>query len=39
MDILSEIIEWAKGLPKWQQLIIKNILDGSSFDSVRIDEI
>lgn len=39
MDVLSEIIEWAKGLPKWQQLIIKDVLDGSPFDSVRIDEI
>ncbi|MDL2294327.1 hypothetical protein LJC60_06820 [Ruminococcaceae bacterium OttesenSCG-928-D13] len=39
MGVLSEIIEWAKGLPKWQQFIIKNILDGSSFDSAKIDEI
>lgn len=39
MNALSEIIEWAKTLPKWQQQIIKSILEGSSFDPTKIDEI
>lgn len=39
MSALSEIIGWAKTLPKWQQLAIKNILDGARIDSAKIDEI
>lgn len=36
MSAFNEIIEWAKGLPKWQQAIIRDILNGMSFDSARI---
>jgi ABC-type cobalamin/Fe3+-siderophores transport system ATPase subunit len=39
MNVLYEIIEWAKDLHKWQQLAIKTILDGSAFDTAKIDEI
>jgi len=39
MNVLSEIIEWAKTLPKWQQLATKIILDGRKFDPMMIEEI
>ena len=33
----SEIIIWTKGLPKWQQAIIRDILEGVAFDSMKIN--
>ena len=38
MSAFNEIISWAKSLPKWQQSIIRDILEGASFDAGKISD-
>ena len=39
MSAFNEVVNWAKSLPKWQQSIVKGVLDGNMFDSVMIEKI
>ena len=39
MELMNDILKWAKDLPYWQQLIIKDVLEGERFDDDKIAEI
>jgi len=39
MSVLSEILSWAKSLPKWQQYVIVHIINGTTFDSAKYNEV
>jgi aromatic ring-opening dioxygenase LigB subunit len=39
MNLMNDVIEWAKKLPYWQQVIIKGILKNDTFEDSRINEI